>query len=43
MKDFFDVWFLSREFEFEGHSLIAAIRGTFERRHTPIQRGYRWH
>ncbi|HKO51377.1 MAG TPA: nucleotidyl transferase AbiEii/AbiGii toxin family protein [Polyangiaceae bacterium] len=41
MKDFFDVWFLSREFEFEfeGHSLIAAIRGTFERRHTPIPEG----
>jgi len=39
MKDFFDVWFLSRQFEFEGHSLIAAIRGTFERRHTPIPEG----
>ena len=36
MKDFFDLWFLSREFEFEGASLVAAIRSTFERRQTPI-------
>lgn len=36
MKDFFDLWFLSREFEFEGAQLVAAIRSTFERRQTPI-------
>lgn len=39
MKDFFDVWFLSRDFEFEGNQLVAAIRGTFERRQTPIPAG----
>ena len=36
MKDFFDLWFLSREFEFEGPQLVAAIRSTFERRQTPV-------
>ena len=39
MKDFFDVWFLCREFEFQGQSLIGAIRATFERRQTPIPDG----
>ncbi|HYP98168.1 MAG TPA: nucleotidyl transferase AbiEii/AbiGii toxin family protein [Polyangiaceae bacterium] len=36
MKDFFDVWFLSTEFEFQGVALGNAIRATFERRQTPI-------
>jgi hypothetical protein len=36
MKDFFDLWFLSREFEFQGPQLVAAIRSTFERRQTPV-------
>ncbi len=36
MKDFFDLWFLSREFEFEGPQLVAAIRSTFEQRQTPV-------
>jgi predicted nucleotidyltransferase component of viral defense system len=39
MKDFFDLWFLSREFEFAGHQLVAAIRGTFEKRQTTIPAG----
>jgi hypothetical protein len=39
MKDFFDVWFLCREFEFQGQPLIDAIRATFERRQTPIPDG----
>lgn len=38
-KYFFDVWFLCREFEFQGHSLVDAIRATFERRQTPIPDG----
>ncbi|HVY32287.1 MAG TPA: nucleotidyl transferase AbiEii/AbiGii toxin family protein [Polyangiaceae bacterium] len=36
MKDFFDLWFLCREFAFDGAQLVAAIRSTFERRQTPI-------
>lgn len=36
MKDFFDVWFLSTEFEFQREALANAIRATFERRQTPI-------
>lgn len=36
MKDFFDVWALSREFAFEGAALAEAIGATFDRRGTPI-------
>jgi predicted nucleotidyltransferase component of viral defense system len=36
MKDFFDVWFLCREFEFQGGQLVSAVRATFDRRSTPI-------
>jgi predicted nucleotidyltransferase component of viral defense system len=36
MKDFFDVWALSREFAFDGGALAAAIGATFDRRGTPI-------
>jgi predicted nucleotidyltransferase component of viral defense system len=36
MKDFFDVWFLARNFEFDQGILRAAIRATFERRRTPL-------
>lgn len=32
MRDFFDVWVLSRQFDFEGGVLAAAIRETFARR-----------
>ena len=32
MRDFFDVWVLSRQFHFEGGVLAAAVRETFERR-----------
>jgi len=34
MKDFFDLWTLSRMFSFEGARLIDAIQATFERRRT---------
>lgn len=36
MKDFFDVWTLAREFEFDGSLLARAIAATFERRRTAI-------
>lgn len=36
MKDFFDLWSLGRQFEFEGGGLSRAIHGTFERRRTPL-------
>ena len=35
MKDFYDLWVLSRRFEFDPALLGAAIRATFERRATP--------
>lgn len=36
MKDFFDIWIISRKFPFEGSTLTRAIRATFERRRTQI-------
>jgi predicted nucleotidyltransferase component of viral defense system len=36
MKDFYDVWLLSRTYEFPGDSLPRAIAATFARRRTPI-------
>jgi hypothetical protein len=36
MKDFFDLDYLARAFEFDGKVLCQAIRGTFERRKTLI-------
>ena len=32
MRDFFDVWILSRQFDFDGGVLAAAVRETFARR-----------
>ncbi len=32
MKDFYDIWLLSRHFSFEGSTLAEAIRLTFEQR-----------
>ncbi len=37
MKDFYDLFVLARDFEFEGRHLSVAIRSTFERRETPIR------
>jgi len=34
LKDFYDIWLLSRDFEFEGGTLSDAIRRTFEKRGT---------
>jgi predicted nucleotidyltransferase component of viral defense system len=36
MKDFYDIWLLSRVYEFTGESLARAIVATFARRKTPI-------
>jgi hypothetical protein len=39
MKDFYDVWLLSRLFTFDGQILCEAVRNTFKRRSTPIPVG----
>jgi predicted nucleotidyltransferase component of viral defense system len=36
MRDFFDVWFMSKMLEFDGPMLARAIQATFERRRTAI-------
>lgn len=36
MRDFFDVWALSRRFDFEGDVLAASIRETFARRNLEV-------
>ncbi len=35
MKDFYDLWYLSNHFAFDGPTLVWAITATFERRGTP--------
>ncbi len=36
MKDFYDIWLLSRQFDFDGSRLAEAIKLTFNHRGTPI-------
>lgn len=36
MKDYYDIYVLSKTFSFDGHDLVEAITATFERRDTPI-------
>jgi hypothetical protein len=36
MKDFFDIWLLARQFDFEGRTLATAIAQTFATRRTAI-------
>jgi hypothetical protein len=36
MKDFYDIWMLSRQFEFSDRVLCPAIEATFERRQTAL-------
>ena len=36
MKDFYDIWHLSRRDPFSGSTLAAAVRATFDRRETPL-------
>lgn len=38
MKDFSDIWMMSKMFNFEGIATSKAIRATFERRNTDIPR-----
>lgn len=39
MKDYFDLWVLSRHTDFDGNLLCRAINGTFGRRQTPLLDG----
>ncbi len=39
MKDFYDVWLLSKLFTFDGRTLCEAVGNTFKRRSTSIPRG----
>ena len=36
MKDFYDIWLLSRVFDFEGNNLATAIQLTFDQRGTHL-------
>jgi hypothetical protein len=36
MKDFYDLWFLTQYFEFQGDILKQALIATFQRRSTPM-------
>lgn len=36
LKDFYDLWLISRTFEFDHAALFAAVQRTFERRATPM-------
>jgi hypothetical protein len=36
MKDFYDIWMLSRMFDFKGETLAQAVKKTFKNRKTPI-------
>jgi len=36
MKDFYDIWLLSRQFKFDQNILLSAIKQTFERRGTAL-------
>lgn len=36
MKDFFDIWLMSRHYDFDGQTLTAAIAKTFSTRGTDI-------
>jgi predicted nucleotidyltransferase component of viral defense system len=36
MKDFYDIWYLCQNFNFEGITLSRAIKATFDRRITPL-------
>jgi predicted nucleotidyltransferase component of viral defense system len=39
MKDFYDLWFISRTWPFERGVLLRSIHATFERRKTPLPSG----
>jgi hypothetical protein len=37
MKDFYDIWLLSRQFDFEGPTLAHAVAATFANRGTALK------
>ena len=37
IKDYFDIWFLSRQFEFDGQGLLDAIAKTFTNREVDVE------
>lgn len=39
MKDFYDIWAISRRFQFDGNVLSDAMSATFARRKTPLPEG----
>lgn len=39
MKDFYNIWLLCRQFDFDGATLFNAVRLTFEQRRTPLPVG----
>jgi len=38
MKDFYDIWWMSSRFAFQGEALVRSMRATFERRWTDVPR-----
>jgi hypothetical protein len=36
MKDYYDIWLLSQQFDFDGANLVRAIEATFRRRRTVL-------
>ena len=40
MKDYYDIWFLSKHFDFSNKRLLKAIQATFKRRKTPLPSGW---
>jgi predicted nucleotidyltransferase component of viral defense system len=42
MKDFYDIWILSRSLTFDTVRISAAIKATFERRNTPVPSETPW-
>ena len=43
MKDFYDIWILARQFEFDGLLLTQSIKATFEQRRTVFRLRSHWH
>jgi predicted nucleotidyltransferase component of viral defense system len=39
MKDYYDLWYLSRDFAFTAEALTAAVKATFDRRGTALPEG----